>query len=280
MKDVVAGAIADLESWFSSRDSALVALSGGVDSSLVAFLARKWLGADRSLAVIGDSASLKRRDYDEAVAFCATHRINFVAVATEELASPCYLANPVDRCYHCKRDLFTRLTAMGQEKGIATILGGENRDDEGDYRPGMLAAREFGVLMPLKDCGIPKALVRDIARYFSLTVADKPASPCLSSRVPYGQAIHPAKLMQIEQAEECLLAAGFSVARVRHYGETARIEVENVAVPRLNAKLELITARLRELGFMKVEVDPEGFVSGKLNRAHLDGGKGTHGRET
>jgi len=259
--------IADLERWFEGVESCVVAFSGGVDSALVAFLARRWLGPDRCLAVVGDSPSLKGRDLATARQFAEQHDIALRVVVTDELAVADYRANPKDRCFHCKSELFRRLEAVRQEVGFACILGGENADDHQDYRPGLRAVAEFSVRGPLADCGVTKDELRAIARRYDLDVAEKPASPCLSSRVPYFSEITEEKLRQVDAAESWLADRGFPVARVRHHGPLARVEVPNDRVTDLQAMVQELSAACAEVGFEQVEIDPEGFVSGKLNRA-------------
>jgi uncharacterized protein len=259
--------IQKLEDWFAHCDSAVIALSGGVDSSLVAYLARKWLGAKGCLAVIGDSASLKQRDLVDAKLFCEQNNIPFITVKTHEMRDEKYTANPSDRCYFCKHELFCQLEFIRREQGYSWILGGENIDDAADYRPGMTAAREFHIKTPLMACGLNKEQIRALCRHFNLNIADKPASPCLSSRIPYGAAITESKLSQIEKAENYLADLGFDIVRVRHLGATARIEVLPEKIPDLRKIVVTVGAYLLELGFEHVEIDDEGFVSGKLNRS-------------
>ena len=256
-----------LEAWFADCDSALVAFSGGIDSALVAFLARRWLGRDRCLAVVGSSASLKSRDLQAARDFATEHDIRLEVVPTGELDDPVYRSNPEDRCFHCKSELYRRLEDVRTRHAVQMILGGENADDQGDYRPGLRAVERFGVRGPLAECGATKDELRAIARHFGLQIWDKPASPCLSSRIPYFQEVTAAKLERIERGETWLEQRGFPVARVRHPGAGARIEVPPARIGdlrRLEAELVEIFAGL---GFEQVEIDPEGFVSGKLNRA-------------
>jgi uncharacterized protein len=259
--------IADLEAWFARCDGCVIALSGGIDSSLVAFLARRFLGRDRCLAVVGRSASLKQRDLAAAKEFAAQHDIRLEVVPTGELDNPYYLGNPENRCYHCKTELFSILEKVRKREGFALVLGGENKDDHSDYRPGLLAAAEHGVRGPLAECGVSKDELRAIARHFGLECWEKPASPCLSSRVPYFEEITPEKLKQIEAGEDLLEAKGFPVSRVRHHGTFARLEVPPEQLPKLREQEDQITAAFRELGFDNIEIDPEGFVSGKMNRA-------------
>jgi uncharacterized protein len=263
----IEGLINDLEAWFRECDSCVVAFSGGIDSSLVAFLARRFLGRERCLAVVGDSASLKQRDLEQAREFADTHDIPLEIISTGELNNPDYLGNPENRCFHCKSELFSRLEAVRQRVGFAMILGGENEDDHADYRPGLVAAAKFKVRGPLAECGVTKEQLRAIARRFALSCWEKPASPCLSSRIPYFQEITPDKLRQIEAGETILEGRGFPVSRVRHHGSFARLEVPPEKLSRLRGQEAEIAAEFQELGFENIEIDPEGFVSGKLNRA-------------
>jgi uncharacterized protein len=259
--------IGDLEAWFRECPSCVIAYSGGIDSSLVAWLARHFLGRDRCLAVVGNSASLKQKDLDHARDFAKAHDIPLEIVPTGEMDNPDYLGNPENRCFHCKSELFRELETVRQRAGFAMILGGENQDDHSDYRPGLQAAANFGVRGPLAECGVTKDALRAIARHFELECWEKPASPCLSSRIPYFQEITPDKLKQIEAGEALLEERGFPVSRVRHHGTMARLEVPPEQVPRMRQQEAEITAEFRGLGFASIEIDPEGFVSGKLNRA-------------
>ncbi|NHA15359.1 ATP-dependent sacrificial sulfur transferase LarE [Thioalkalivibrio sp. XN279] len=257
-----------LDAWFGGATRVAVAFSGGVDSALVAFWARKVLGRDRCAAWTGDSPSLKRRDLAVARWFCSRHDIPLVLVNPGEIDDRNYASNPPDRCYHCKTSLYTSIAAgLSAMAGHWWICSGANLDDLGDYRPGLAAARHHSVRHPLLECGIGKSLVRELARANGLEVWDKPASPCLSSRIPYGESVTRGKLAQIEAAERWLLERGFAVCRVRHHGSLARVEVPQVRIHDL-AKLwpDLCRAFL-DFGFSEVEMDPEGLVSGKLNRA-------------
>ena len=258
----------EVEDWFSSNcDKAAIAFSGGVDSCLVAFLARKFLGKDRIVAVIADSPSLKRKDLEIAKSFCKEFDIELEVIHTRELENPNYASNPVDRCYFCKFTLYDELKVIAETYTGMDILNGQNYDDLGDYRPGIKAAKEYKVLKPLADCAFSKIDIREMAKYFGLPTWDKPASPCLSSRIPYGQEVTVEKLRQIEDAENMLNSFGFEEVRVRHYGETAKIEVPVNQLDLMKNHEEAIRKNIFDLGFKQCEFDEEGLVSGKLNRA-------------
>jgi len=268
-----------LEAWFAECPDAVVAFSGGVDSSLVAFLAHRFLGPERSLSVISASASLKRRELVVAKAFCATHAIPLQVIETRELTNPNYFLNPTNRCYYCKSSLYSELEPIarqragkgGENASASWVLNGTNTDDHGDYRPGLVAAGEFQVRSPLGECGLDKAAVRALAAHFELDCHDKPASPCLASRIPYGQRVTPEKMRRIEDAEALLDQAGFPVARVRHHqdehGPKAVVEVPAARVSELQALEATLVPAMQAFGFTTVVFDAEGFVSGKLNRA-------------
>lgn len=256
----------DLKAWFRPCPGALIAFSGGVDSSLVAFLAQHYLGRNRTLAVISASPSLKLSDLDAAKGFANRHDLPIRVITTKEMEKPDYFNNPTNRCYFCKHTLYDELVDLAADFPGWWVLNGTNSDDLGDYRPGIKAANEFQVRSPLAECGVSKETVREIAEDFALECWDKPASPCLSSRVPYGQRITVEKLRQIEAAEAVVEKAGFPVNRVRHFGETARVEVPSDEGHRLERVSKEIRSALLHLGFLKVEFDEEGFVSGKLNR--------------
>ena len=258
--------LSSFATWFEDCPGALVAFSGGVDSSLVAFLARELLGRERTLAVISASPSLKLSDLDTAKTFCLSHDIPLRVIRTAELENPDYYSNPANRCYFCKHTLYQDLDAYAQEFAGWWILNGTNQDDLGDYRPGIQAGSEFQVRSPLAETGIDKPMVRDLAQNLALECWDKPASPCLSSRIPYGQRVTEQKLRQIEASEQLLNELGFPVARVRHHGLEAIVEVPSKRLADLKTVSAKVNERLLNLGFQTVTIDPEGFVSGKLNR--------------
>jgi len=258
--------LASLDRWFAPCPAATVAFSGGVDSSLVAFLARRFLGRDRAKAYISASPSLKRSDLELAQTFCEDHDIALDVIHTSELDNPGYAANPIDRCYFCKTTLDTDMTQLVPDDGSVWLLNGTNLDDHGDWRPGLTAAEEARIKSPLADCGIDKTAVRRLAAHFDLSCWDKPASPCLSSRIPYGQPVTLGKLQRIEAAEAALNRLGFGEVRVRHHGDRAVVEVPADRLGELEDMWPEITGQLEDLGFPIVEKDPEGLVSGKLNR--------------
>jgi uncharacterized protein len=253
-----------LADYLAALGSAVTAFSGGIDSSLVAYLAHRVLGP-RALAVTSGSESLKREDLalteKLATDWGMAHRI----VRTRETELPGYLANPVNRCYFCKTTLYADLAQIAREEGFAAVLNGTNRDDLGDHRPGLQAAREHGVRAPLADCGFDKDEIRMLARHLGLTNAEKPQAACLSSRVPYGLSITIPVLKQIESAESALAALGLGQLRVRHHDDVARIEVPVEDFQRVLALRERIDAALRALGYRYVTLDLRGFRSGSLN---------------
>ncbi|GJM30143.1 MAG: TIGR00268 family protein [Cyclobacteriaceae bacterium] len=260
--------IAILESWFQKTPKVLVALSGGVDSCLVAFLSRRFLGKASAPAVISVSASLKSRDLLIAREFCDKYDIYLEEISGQEVHDENYLSNPVNRCFYCKSALYTSLrgiTDNGKYSGY-TIINGNNLSDTGDYRPGLKAAKDYSARSPLIECEITKEEIRGLAKSFDLFVWNKPASPCLSSRFPYGERISLDKLRQVEQAEDYLIRLGYPDSRVRYYGEMARIEVASDQVEKLKTDMPAISNYFSEIGFSKCEVDEEGLVSGKLNR--------------
>lgn len=260
---------ADLETRLAAIPSALIAFSGGADSALLAAMARRILGRERAKARIAVGPSLPARELAEARAFASAIDLDLAEYGATEFANPAYVANGPDRCYHCKADLFAHLAgfAAALPAGSVLLYGG-NLDDTYDYRPGRRAAADAGARAPLAEAGLSKADVRALSRLLGLATADKPAQPCLSSRIPYGQPVTPAKLAAVEAGEEILRGLGFREYRLRHYGDTARIEIPVDQADRLTPQVRLeLEAALRRLGFAGMEIDPEGFLSGKLNRA-------------
>lgn len=257
-----------LLSFLAGLRRVVVAYSGGVDSAVVAKAARLALGADAT-AVTGVSSSLASGELDEAARLAQLIGIRHETVATQEFSEPAYLANAGDRCYHCKTELYTRLEELLERYPDAVIVNGANLDDRGDYRPGMAAAGEHRVRSPLLECELTKADVRALAAQWQLPVWDKPASPCLSSRIAYGEEVTAERVAMIDRAEQFLRGLGLRELRVRyHKGELARLEVPAAAIPRL-AEPDLcrqIVDHLRGLGFKFVTLDLEGFRSGSLNQ--------------
>jgi uncharacterized protein len=252
-----------------SYGSCLVAFSAGVDSTVVAKAAKLALG-DRAVAVTGTSASLAAGELDQAIELAALIGIRHEIIGTDELADADYIRNAPDRCYHCKTELYDELVPMARRMGLAVVANGANADDLGDYRPGMSAAKEHDVRSPLVECGITKAEVRELAAFLALPVWDKPASPCLSSRVAYGEEVTPQRLAMIDRAEQYLRGMGLRTVRVRfHRGDLARLEVPQEAIARL-AEAEVragVIDELTRLGFKYVTLDLAGFRSGSQNAA-------------
>jgi uncharacterized protein len=258
---------ARLRDFLARRGRLIVAYSGGVDSAFLAWMAHQALGA-QMLAVIADSASLARTHLHEALAFARDHEIPVAVVETQELENPAYQRNDSMRCFHCKDELFTVLERYREANGFDAIAYGVNADDQGDFRPGQQAARQHHVLAPLVDAGLTKTEIRELARRANLQVWDKPASACLSSRLEYGRAVTPEALSVIERGEDALRDLGFRQFRVRHHGETVRIEVSPEELPRAltPAMAAAFTALFKGLGFKFVTLDLEGFRSGSMNQ--------------
>jgi len=246
--------------------SVLVAYSGGTDSAWLAWAAHQALG-ENMLAVIADSPSLPRAELAAALAFAAEHNIPTQILQTDELENPSYQLNDSQRCFHCKDELFTRMEQARAAKGFRHIAYGMNLDDRGDFRPGQQAAAQHHAVAPLVTAQLTKSEIRTLAQQAGLTLWDKPASACLSSRIEYGRPVTRENLSQVEQAEEALHALGFHQVRVRHHGDLARIEISRPELPRaltLEA-LDRITAALRPLGFLYVTLDTQGYRSGSMN---------------
>jgi pyridinium-3,5-biscarboxylic acid mononucleotide sulfurtransferase len=248
----------------AALDSVVVAFSGGVDSSVVAALARAALG-DRALAVTAVSPSVARGEVDGARRVAAHIGIAHETIATDELARDGYRANGRDRCYFCKTELYDRLAELARRRGYNALLSGANKDDQGDWRPGLRAAAEHDVVHPLHD--VDKATVRQLARHYALPSAEKPATPCLASRIPYGTAVHPDILSRIDEAERAVRDLGFPVLRVRHHGILGRLEIAADDLPRALEHEDEIVRRLKAAGYSHAVIDREPFRSGRLNEA-------------
>ena len=256
----------DLESRITKLKSALVAFSGGIDSTLVLTIANNVLKG-RVLAVTAESDSVPERELKAAQHLAKTLGVRHKIIRTEEMSSPNYLKNPINRCYYCKSELYAKLAKVACEHAMASILNGINLDDLGDHRPGITASKEAGIISPLVESEFTKQDVRDLAFEAGLPNWSKPALACLSSRIPYGQPVTTRKLSMIEQAEEALLSEGFRQVRVRHFGDMASIEVPNEDIPSLLKKtfFEKINRHLKIIGFKHVKIDPKGYRSGSLN---------------
>lgn len=245
--------------------SVCVGYSGGVDSVFLAKVAVDVLGPANVLAVTGLSESFPAVQREMALECVRRFGIPHLELPTDELADPNYAANPANRCYFCKTELWSKLKVVAAARGLAVVLDGSNADDGHDYRPGMQAAREHGVRSPLLEAGLTKAEIRELSRRMGLPTWDQPSAPCLASRLPYGLAVTRERLRQVETAEAVLRERGFREFRVRHHGEVARLEIARAELPRAVEQAAELAARIREIGFRRVLLDVEGYRRGALN---------------
>jgi uncharacterized protein len=262
-----------LESVLAELERVVVAFSGGADSALLGYVANRTLGSPRVLCVTSSSASLAREELADCRALAREWGLRHLVVETNELADKSYARNDLDRCYHCKRELMDALAGPAQAEGAAIALG-VNLDDLADYRPGQRAASERGAVFPLVEAGLAKRDVRELSRRLGLRTWDKPAAACLASRVPHGTPVTLSVLNQVERAESALRSLGFRVVRVRHYGNSARIELGLDELRRAIEARESIVTAVRSAGYRHVTLDLEGFRSGNLSRTALAEGGG------
>lgn len=258
--------LTDLQNRIINLGSLAVAFSGGVDSTFLLKVAHDMLG-DKAIAVTATSSTYPERELKESVAFAQSIGAEHIVIRSEELDIDGFAENPKDRCYHCKKELFTKVFQIARERGIQHVADGSNADDTGDYRPGMRAMRELGAVSPLLDAGLTKGDIRALSQEMGLPTWDKPSFACLSSRVPYGERITPEKLAMIDRSESFLLGLGFRQVRVRHHGNIARIEVGASEKGRfLEAGImDSVDSALKEIGYAYVTLDLKGYRTGSMN---------------
>lgn len=259
-----AGRLRTLADWLRRQESALIAFSGGADSTFLAAVAHDLLG-ERAVAATLASPLLPRSELAQARALAKRIGIRHVVVRVDELANARLRSNPPERCYHCKSGRCRRLCALARELGLAVVMDGSNADDLADHRPGARALAEWGIARPLQDCGLTKAALRSASRRLGLPTADKPAAACLASRIPYGTPLTAPALARIETAEEALHALGFRSCRVRLHGDVARIELPPAAIPAAVRLRAPVVAALEKAGFRYVALDLRGYRTGSLN---------------
>ncbi len=270
MKTIVENKYANLLGRLKELRSVVVGFSGGIDSSFLLKASVEALGTEKVWGVTGDSKSLMPEELElcrKLITAIGLKPENFIEIETDELSDPNYSSNPIDRCFFCKSELFNRLQGIAGKVGAEFVLDGSNADDTGDWRPGRKAAEQLNVVSPLAEVGITKNDIREIARELGLPNWEKPSLACLASRIPYGSEITVDKLSQVAEAERYLKKLGFSQMRVRHHGETARIELLKSEMRRLfeNELLDKVSDKLKSLGFTYITVDLQGYRSGSMN---------------
>ncbi|MBQ7169836.1 MAG: ATP-dependent sacrificial sulfur transferase LarE [Synergistaceae bacterium] len=273
------GKLTSLQEYLASLGSVAVAFSGGVDSTLLLKVAHDVLG-DKAIAVTALAPFISTRERHEAITFCMLNQITLAVENIDMAKIPGFTANPPDRCYLCKREVFTRIINAARQQGITHVADGSNLDDVGDYRPGMKALAELGVISPLRECGLTKNDVREISRELGLSTWNKPSFACLASRFVYGEEITPEKLRMVERAEELLLSMGFRQIRVRVHGDVARIETLPEDFSRIIADdiRSRVYKALREYGFPYVTLDMKGYRTGSMNEVIMKGTEEMQGR--
>ena len=253
-----------LLSYLKNLGSAAVAFSSGVDSTFLLYAAKEAL-SDKVIAVTAKSCSFPERELDEAVSFCREQDIRQVVISSKEIENESYRKNPKDRCYICKSGLFEQIREVAAENGMNAVIEGSNKDDEGDYRPGLVAIKEQGILSPLRELGLTKPEIRELSKKLDLNTWDKPSYACLASRVPYGEEINEQKLRMVEKAEQLLIDMGLKQVRVRIHGTLARIEADPSQFDILLENREQIVSRLRGYGFTYIALDMQGYRTGSMN---------------
>jgi pyridinium-3,5-biscarboxylic acid mononucleotide sulfurtransferase len=255
-----------LKSVINNTESLAIAFSGGVDSTFLLKVAHEVLG-DRAIAITACSSTYPEREFKEAVEFAGSLGVKHLVITSEELDIEGFSDNPVNRCYYCKNELFTKMLKVAKENSIKYVADGSNIDDLGDYRPGMKAVKELGVVSPLKEAGFSKEDIRAMSREMGLATWDKQAFACLSSRFPYGQKITREKLEMVDKAEQFLLDSGFRQVRVRHHGEIARIEVSMLERSKFfnDEFMDIVYAKFKEIGFTYTSLDLKGYRTGSMN---------------